>query len=41
MTNEIFTWSQRTLSQNNYLITKGENSIFARERPKDGTLRDL
>lgn len=24
----------RTLPQNNYLITKRENSIFARERPK-------
>lgn len=41
MRNEIFTWSQRTLPQNNYLLTKGKTVSLQRKDQADTTLRGL
>ena len=41
MRNEIFTWSQRALPQNNYLLTKGKIASLQRKDQADATLRGL
>ena len=41
MRNEIFTWLQRALTQNNYLLTKGKIASLQRKDQADATLRGL